>query len=245
MIARCIWAENRKLHGAAIWLAFLLVPLLSSTYGTFNFIQNQGILQMEWYDLWTQHTLFYAMMFFAPLVGVYASYLWRLEHLGHNWNLIMAAPVTPLAIFFGKFVTVFKMVVLTQSWVFVLYLAFGKLWAHLPGWPPVEIILWLLRGLLGAAAVVALQLLLSMLIRNFAVPVLIALAGGIAGMLISNKGYGLFWPYALMLMGMNSNKTEDGMAGGIWLYVLSSVVFLVLIFAAADFLLKKRDVNAG
>ena len=166
----------RDRRGCAIWPVFLIVPMISAGYGTFNYLQNLGLLQSEWYSLFTQHTLFYSMFFFAPLVGIYAAYLWRLEHTGHNWNRIMAAPVPPILLYLAKLAVVLKLALLTQLWVCVLYVACGKLWAGLPGFPPLEILLWIMRGALGSVAIIALQLLLSMVIRSFAVPVLIALA---------------------------------------------------------------------
>lgn len=244
MLVRCIAAENRKLRGSAIWAAFLIVPLISSIYGTFNYLQNIGILQAEWYSLWTQHTLFYAMFFFAPLVGVYAAYLWRLEHLGHNWNLIMSAPVRPVMLYMAKLAAVAKMALLTQLWVFALYLLCGKLWARLPGWPPMEVFSWLLRGAIGALPVAALELLLAMVIRTFAIPVLIALGGSVAGMLLASKGAGLIWPYALMIMGMNSSRSEDVLAGGFPAFIASCALFLLAFAAAAKLILTRRDVRA-
>ena len=121
MFLRCFRAEDRKLHASPIWILFFLLPVISAVYGTFNYLQNLGILQDQWYSLWTQHTLFYALFFYPVLVGVYAAYLWRLEHRGHNWNLIMAAPVRPLALFLAKYVVVLKLVLLTQLLVFGLY----------------------------------------------------------------------------------------------------------------------------
>ena len=244
MLMRCIRAENRKLRGASIWAVFLLVPMISALYGTFNFLQNQNVLKMEWYDLFTQHTLFYALFFFAPLVGVYAAYLWRLEHVGHNWNIIMTVPVPPLDLFWAKLAVVFKMAVLTQAWVCALYLVFGKLWARLPGWPPAEILFWMMRGAFAALPIIAAQLVLSMVIRSFAPPILIAEAGGVMGMVMVNEGKGLLWPYALMLMGMNSNKTTDVLAGGMGGFLLSCAAFTLLFAAIAREILKRRDVRA-
>lgn len=131
MLMRCIRAENRKLRRSPIWLLFLAVPAISAIYGTFNYRMNQGILTHGWYDLWTQYTLFYALFFFAPLIGVYAAYLWRLEHRGHNWNLIMTAPVRPFALYAAKFCAMAKMAFLTQGWLLVLFLVGGKLGAGL------------------------------------------------------------------------------------------------------------------
>ena len=84
MLKRCIAAENRKLHRSPIWLLFFVMPLISASYGTFNYLQNLEILHERWYSLWTQHTLFYSMLFFPAMVAAYAAYLWRLEHMGHN-----------------------------------------------------------------------------------------------------------------------------------------------------------------
>lgn len=244
MLLRCILAEDRKLHGAAIWLVFLIVPMLSALYGTFNFLQNLELLDFDWYNLWTQHTLFYTLFFFAPMVGVYAAYLWRLEHLGHNWNLIMSAPVHRSYLFVAKFLVVAKMTLLTQGWVFLLYLAAGKLWARLPGWPPVQIILWLLRGVLGSLGVIAFELLLAMVIRSFAVPVLVGLAGGVSGMLATSKGLSLLWPFALMQAGMNANRKEDMLGGQLLPFVLACLVWAGIFLGAAALLLRTRDVCA-
>ena len=133
MLLRCIRAENRKLRRSPIWLLFLAVPAISAVYGTFNYNMNLEILTHGWYDLWTQYTLFYAIFFFAPLIGVYAAYLWRLEHRGHNWNLIMTAPVRPFCLYFAKFCVVTKMAILTQLWLLLLFVIGGKLGAGLAG----------------------------------------------------------------------------------------------------------------
>ena len=129
MLQNCIRAENRKLHASPIWIMFFLLPVISAGYGTFNYLQNLEILTDGWYSLWTQHTLFYSMFFFPAMVAAYAAYLWRLEHLGHNWNFIMATPVHPLALFAAKFVVVGKLALLTHAFVFVLYAFCGKVFA--------------------------------------------------------------------------------------------------------------------
>ena len=244
MLKRCIRAENRKLHASPIWAMFFLLPVLSAGYGTFNYLQNLEILTDGWYSLWTQHTLFYSMFFFPAMVAVYAAYLWRLEHLGHNWNLIMAAPVRPLDLYAAKFVVVAKLALLTHGFVFLLYGFCGRVFAHLPGPPPVILLVFLLRGAVGALAVIAAQLVLSMLIRSFAVPVFLALMGGIAGMLAGSKGLSLLWPYCLMQAGMNANRAEDVLSGSYAAFFLSCAVWLAAMFAVARLLLEKRDVKA-
>ena len=244
MLKRCILAENRKLHASPIWVMFFLLPTISAGYGTFNYLQNLELLTDGWYSLWTQHTLFYSMLFFPAMVGAYAAYLWRLEHLGHNWNLIMAMPVRPLDLFAAKFVVVAKLALLTHGYVFALFVVCGKLFAHLQGFPPATLPLYLLRGALGALAVIAAQLVLAMVIRSFAVPIFLALLGGISGMLAGSKGLSLFWPYCLMQMGMNANKQEDVLSGAYLPFFVSCLLWLAALFLLAWLLLRKRDVKA-
>ena len=243
MLRLCVKAENKKLRHSVIWAACILIPIIPAIMGTFNYQQNLGILTGKWYSLWSQLSLFYACFFYAPLIALYCSYLWRLEHLNHNWTVLMTAPVSIPNIFFSKLAVIFKVTLITQIWLAVLFLLCGKL-IGLPGWVPSQILVWILRGTLAAMAIGALQLLLSMCIRSFSVPIGIALAGGVAGLVISNKGLGLYWPYALMLMGMNSNKNEDTLAGHSLSFFLSVLLFFLAFSGISILLLKKRDVKA-
>ena len=238
------WDKATHTVASPIWAMFFLLPILSATYGTFNYLQNLEILTDGWYSLWTQHTLFYSMLFFPAMVATYAAYLWRLEHLGHNWNLIMASPVPPLDLFAAKFAVVTKLALLTHGFVFALFVFCGKVFAHLPGLPPVTLPLFLLRGLLGALAVIAAQLVLAMVIRSFAVPIFLGLLGGITGIFISSKGHGLLWPYSLMQLGMNSNRSADALAGSYGLFAFSCIFWLGTMFLLAWLLLRREDVRA-
>lgn len=244
MLFRCIRAENLKLRHSVIFLACILIPIIPAIMGTFNYLQNIDILKSEWYSLWTQHTLFYASLFYAPLIGIYCSYLWRLEHLNRNWNVLMSAPVSIPCMYFGKLFVILRVTLLTQLWVGVLYFICGK-FAGLPGFFPAEIFYWLLRGTLAAIPIGALQLLLSMLIRSFSVPIGIALAGSVMGLLLSNKGYGLYFPYSLMMAGMNSNKNTDALTGSTLSFLLSIILFFFIFYGIAIYVLEHRDVKAS
>ena len=82
-----------------------------------------------------------------------------------------------------------------------------------------------------------------MIIRRFAVPIALALLGSVAGLLASNGGLGLFWPYSLMLMGMNANKTEDMVSSSLG-FGISTLVFFVVFSGVGILWLRKRDVHA-
>lgn len=242
MLLRCIKSENLKIRRSFILPACILIPIIPAVMGTFNYLQNIEILTGQWYSLWTQHTLFYACFFYAPLIALYCSYLWRLEHRNNNWNVLMTAPVSVLCLYLGKLAVIFQVTFITQIWVGILFVVCGKI-IGLPGFCPPAIFLWLLRGTVAAAAIGSLQLLLSMVIRSFSIPIGMALIGGTLGMLLFNKGTGLCWPYSLMIMGMNSNKAEDALDGGIFPFILSTLVFFVLFCLIAVKILKTRDVH--
>lgn len=242
MLKRCIHAESLKLKHSVIFLACILIPLIPAIMGTFNYSQNLGVLKSEWYSLWTQITLFYANFFYAPLIALYCSYLWRLEHLNNNWNVLMTAPVSIPSLYFGKLAVILKVTLFTQAWVGILFFLCGKI-VHLDGFFPLQILFWLLRGTLAAIAIGALQLLLSMVIRSFSVPIGLALVGSVAGFLLVNKGLGFLCPYSLMLLGMNSNKSQDTLAGGMLPFFASTLLFFSLFFATSIYLLRNKDIR--
>ena len=242
MLWSCVKTEQKKLRHSQLWLAFLVIPLLPAFMGAANYVNNLELLKSEWYSLWTQHSLFYANFFYAPLIALYCSYICRVEHLNYNWNQLMTMPVPPAEIFLSKLLLASRCTVVLQLWMWVLFLIAGKT-VGLPGLPDPQILLWLLRGSLGALAITALQLALSMVIRSFAVPIALALLGSVAGLLASNGGLGLFWPYSLMLMGMNANKTEDMVSSSLG-FGISTLVFFVVFTGVGILWLRKRDVHA-
>lgn len=242
MLLACVKTERKKLHHSNLWVAFLLIPLLPTVMGAANYMNNLGLLKSEWYSLWTQHSLFYANFFYAPLIALYCSYIWRVEHLNYNWNHLMTMPVSAADVFLSKLLLAMRCTVGLQLWMWVLFLIAGKA-VGLPGLPDVQILGWLLRGSLGAFAITALQLVLSMMIRSFAVPIALALLGSVAGLLASNGGLGLFWPYSLMLMGMNANKTEDMVSSSLG-FGVSTLVFFLVFTGFGIYWLRRKDVRA-
>ena len=65
-----------------------------------------------------------------------------------------------------------------------------------------------------------------------------------AGMVFAAEGMGLCWPYALLILGMNANKAEDMLSGGLGGYALVCAGYTLAIFLAAQLMLTKRDVRA-
>lgn len=240
MIGRALKAECMKQRRSPVWLAFLLIPVIPAAMGTANYLGNLSILQHAWYSLWTQHSLFTCNFFLPPLIGVYCAYLCRLEHQENNWNAVLSSPVAFAAIYTAKLLMSAAMVILTQVWIGILFTISGKM-AGLGGLPPAELYSWIFCGAAGGIVICAVQLFLSLVIRSFAVPVGIALLGGIGGMLALTQNLGTFFPYALTSIGMRANNPGGEMVVGLLPFFASCIVFLIIFVALSIVSGKRRD----
>lgn len=243
MLIRCIQSENKKLKHSILWLACLGIPLIPAIMGTFNYLGNLEILTPGWHNLWTQETLFYANFFYGPLIGLCCAYLWRLEHRDHNWNTLMTAPVPVWAAVLSKLIVILRFLLITQTWIGILFLASG-FYIKVEGPVPIEILGWLLRGTLAGAAVAALQFFLSMVIRSFTLPMIVALLGSIGSIAAAAKGMGFLSPYALMMLGMNANRAENMLKGQLLPFLAATAAFLLFFYLLSVVWLKKKDIRA-
>lgn len=244
MLKATIAAEWLKMKRNPVWLSFILLPILPAIMGTFNYLQNQAVLQNYWYSLWTQHTLFNCYFFLPALIGVYCSYLYRMEHTNHNWNAAMTAPVRISYLYFAKLFTASVMVCLTMVWIGVLFIASGWL-AGVSGSVPLDLLGWLVRGAIAGIVICAIQLILSLIIRSFAVPVGIALIGGFSGVAFLAQGLGAYYPYSLLALGMKATNPEGAMPISGTTFILHCLLFILACWLFASLWLKKRDVIAG
>ena len=242
MFLSILKGECCKLRRAPVWIAFFLLPLLAAFMGTFNYLQNLGVLKREWFSLWTQHTLFSSFFFLPALIGILSAYLWRLEHRENNWNAFMTYPVPTWMLLFAKLVVNATLTTLTLCWTGVLFLLSGR-YAGLAGAPPAELPRWILLGSCAGVSISAIQLYLSMRIKSFAIPVGVALAGGIAGLIVANYGYGLCCPYSLLAIGMDANGRGLLKMADLMPYLLCCFAYAALFFLLSVRSLKKRDIE--
>ena len=229
MLLRAIKAEVLKCRRAPVWLAFLVLPVFPAVLGTFNYLGNLGVLEDQWYSLWSQHTLFSSMFFLPALFGVFCAWQWRLEHTDHNWNAVLTAPVPAGTLYLAKLAVDAAVSLLAMAFIGVLFVLSGKLAGITAPLPP-ELPRWLLLGALGGVVVCAVQLFFSLAIRAFAPPVAMALVGGILGLMVTSQGWGTAFPYSLLALGMAANNPRmelplpSFLTGGAGYLVLAAVL---------------------
>lgn len=231
--------EYLKIRHSPIWIAFFILPSISAFVGTFNYLGNLELLKSSWYSLWTQHSLFLCYFFMPALVGVYASYLWRLEHNGTNWNMIMVN-ISAARLIFNKILACAAMTMITIVWTVGLYLFCGFACGLSEPVPP-ELIEWTVCGILGGITVSTVQCFLSLVIRSFAIPIGLALGGGIAGLVATAMDLWYLVPYALLSIGMRANNPNREL--NLVTFVLLNMIFTLFFYLLSIYYLKKADVK--
>lgn len=237
-------AERMKLKRSPIWVLFIVVPMVPAFLGTVNYLNNIEILQSEWYSLWTQHTLFTSYFFLPILLGVYCSYLIRMEKNHRNLTKLLTLPISRKQLFIAKLISAGSIILLTEAWIGILFLISGKL-AGMTAKPPVgELVIWCLFGALGAVVMEALQLIISLFCDSFALPVGISFAGGFSGLMAMSKfKLGHVYPYSLMAYGMVANNSRQRLTvEGYPQFVFVCILYLVLFTALGAYLMERREV---
>ncbi|PDP89245.1 lantibiotic ABC transporter permease [Glycomyces fuscus] len=247
-----ILAELTKLRRSALWIMAVVLPLLAVVTGTVNYGANEEALSSGWASYWSQVVIFYGMLFMSMGIAVMASAAWRMEHRGHNWNLLMATPARALSILGAKLVSLTLMVAVMQAVLLLLVVLSGRLVLGLDGWLPWRGTAAALLGVVAALPVIALQSLLSMLVRSFAAPVALGLLGCVAGVGVLYSGGGgvvsHLLPQALVTMSLSLGSTAVADAGSVDLPTAAAVVsaaaaLTLLLWVLAAAVLSRRDVR--
>ncbi len=242
MLRKLLKAERIKLKRSPVWLAFLVMPVIPALLGTLNYLNNLELLQSEWYSMWTQHTLFTCYFFLPIMIGVYCAYIMRLEHNNHNWNKVLTMPVRRAEVFISKLFTVSFMILISEIWIGVLFVISGKIVGMAAEPPYADIIIWCLFGTIGGMVMAAIQLFISIYVKSFAMPVGIAFAGGLSGLLFLAKDLGHIWPYSLMAYGMNSNAPQELMESGYGTFAMICLVYIIAVAAMGSVVMNRKDI---
>ena len=178
-------AELIKLKRSSLWVIAVILPLLAVTTGSLNYWSNRGVLNQAWASLFGQVFLFYGMFYLSMGVGLLAAAAWRMEHQGTNWNLLRTNTSNALSLILCKIVVIIipvafmQIILLAGTWIVGLFIVDNG--TADAGQPPVMYLVAGLLAVLVAVPLVALQSLLSGLLRSFAMPVVICFLGCVVG----------------------------------------------------------------
>lgn len=212
-------AEILKLKRSATWIIALILPLLAVTTGTINLTNNPDALDAGWASFTSQVTLFYGLLFFSIGIGLIAATAWRMEHHGTNWNLVLTATRRPITLVVSKLAVIMLPVAFMQLVIVIGTFTSGTLILHLDGPVPWQFALVGLISVIAALPLIAIQSLLSMLVRSFAAPVALCLLGCVVGVAAVTsevlRPLSFIWPQAINTRALNLGSTALAGSGGL------------------------------
>lgn len=177
-----IRAELIKLMRSATWVVAAVLPVVAVVTGTLNLANNRETLDAGWASFTSQVVLFYGLLFYSLGVGILAATVWRVEHRGGaNWNLLASTTPRLLNLITAKIVAIALPVLIMQVVLVVGTYISGIIVLRLPGQPPWELAVAGALATVAALPLISVQSLLSMLLRSFAAPIALCLAGCVAG----------------------------------------------------------------
>ncbi|MGZ0067602.1 ABC transporter permease [Microbacterium arborescens] len=214
-------AEMRKLRRSSTWIIAIVLPLLAVVTGTLNLSANADALDAGWASFTSQVVLFYGLLFFSMGISLLAAAVWRVEHRGSNWNLLLTSTVRPTSLATAKIVAVLVPVALMQVVLVAGTAVAGTLVLGLDGAFPWQFAIVGAVAIVAAVPLIALQSLLSMLLRSFAAPVAICLLGCVAGVAAVTstalRPLGYVIPQAINTRALNLGSTAIAGSGGLTL----------------------------
>lgn len=232
--------ELLKLKRSSVWVIAIILPILTVITGGINYWMNQDMLDSGWASLFGQVLLFYSLIFFAMGISILTAAAWRMEHQGTNWNLLRTHCSSSVKLMLAKTGAILVVVLVMQLVLFTGAVIFGIVVGVDASTLSLSYLWTMLIAVVVAIPLVALQSLLSALMKSFAAPVALCFVGCIVGFLAGGAPGFLGYlrhviPQSLIFKALSLGSAAVGDAGSLtWEAVLpllaSAVVTSIVIF---------------
>lgn len=173
-----------------------------------------------------------------PLISAVIGTFNFVQNQGSNWNLILTV-TTPGKLVGDKWLTAVLLSSISILWIASIYLVTGKIILKLPGEVPGLFWIRMISAAVCLAAITAVQSMLSMISRSFAVPIALAFVGSITGLWLTVKGAYYAIPYSMLIYGMGSSSITGDLNVPVLLasccfYILGAITFSILFLKRSD-----------
>lgn len=172
--------EVKKIRWLPLLLAILVVPLLATSFGTFNYMSNRTMLTHEWESLFTQISLFYFSFFYVPLIAIIVALLWQVEHKA-GLNFIRLSSSKHSQFIFAKCFLTLLLIVIAQVFFFSCFFLAGR---FICGFGSIDFSLYLyyfLASILLAIPAIFVFSALSISMKSLGAATLVSVAVTVAG----------------------------------------------------------------
>ncbi|MEQ7807712.1 ABC transporter permease [Priestia aryabhattai] len=236
--------EKLKLKRSKIWILYILGPLIGVMLAYTNFYNNYELFVQpgdnEWIEAWTQVAIFMGPFVLPIMVGVYAAFVCRSEHVSGGWKQLLALPVQRTKIFLGKFLITATMIAVTLFIVLILFLGFGLVKGINGDLPMLTLIGYCIKGFLACLPLMLLQLIISIRSKTFGIPLAVSIVFTLPAIIVASTPLGQIYPWTQPMLAM-SPVDESPIESYFTFYTLLSILSIALLyFGIRNF--AKRDI---
>lgn len=198
---RVFRAELLKIHWGLFIGILLIGPVLSTMQGSMDSLTVAGV--SPWLRSFMMSTFTYTSIYYPIATAVIVAMICRYEHANGSWKQILSLPVSRTSVYFTKFVLAVFLVGLMQVLFLLFFLGTGMI-KGLSGELTWEIYfnsLW--QGWIAVFPLLALQLWVSSLWKNFAAPLSMNIALTLPAVLVANSeqiGPWYLWSQPMLAM---------------------------------------------
>ncbi|MBC8080780.1 MAG: ABC transporter permease [Gorillibacterium sp.] len=203
MMGRVLAADFLKLRRTMVWVLIFLGPFGVIALEAVNFgLRYEYLTKTYADDLWggllrniQGMTVLAVLLGSALLTSMIAGY----EHRTNAWKQLLALPVTRFSVFVSKFTLCTLLLIFSSTLLTLGSYMLGGVLGY--GWhaPWAAIIQTSFYPMLAGLAVVALQLWLSIMMKNQAIPITAGILGTILGMVSYKLPDWILWKWPLLL----------------------------------------------
>lgn len=218
-----------KLRKSKIISIILIGPLLGLITGIKTPLEIK-VNSWEFINIYMIVT--YALLFLPLITSVLTGFICRYEHQAGGWKQLLALPVSRGQVFVAKYVVVILLVMVIQLLFFCALIVVGIIRGFSDPFPYEMVWKSIIGGWFATLPLVALQLWLSILFNNFAVPFAINAMLTLPSILIINSER--FSPYYLwvqpfLMMYNAGDKNNDLFVLGdqLMIIILGSLLFFI------------------
>ncbi|MGV3527790.1 MAG: ABC transporter permease [Flavisolibacter sp.] len=246
---KAVAAEWKKLkHTGTLWLSLGIAFFIPLTRALMQYFSDE-LNDVKSFDATLQVNFMSFTGFFFPLYLVIITVrMIHMEHRSDTWKLMDTQPVSRFSLFIAKFELLLLLSFFALAAMMVFTIAAGMLLNVLL--PKTEYkfseISWamhlkvLLRYWVASLSLIAIQYFFSLLLKNFALPMLIGLVAVIAGSILAATGVWSWFPFAALSYTSTSYRGSN--TGQLFLpHELTSIIWMLLFLAAGYFYYTKRE----
>ncbi|MBN2908795.1 ABC transporter permease [Polycladomyces sp. WAk] len=234
---RVLISDARKIKGTWIPWLLLIAPFAFCGIQVVNYLTRLELLQpLGWMGLMAWTNYFWPVTLILGIT-ILASMLSGLEHDAKAWKLILSLPINRLTPFFSKFLLLFYSLTIFVCLTFVGLVIVGNVFDLGPThWSLVA--RQMFYPFFASMPVMVLQLWLSMIIRNQAIPLTVGIVGATLSLFLAYSPplvLKLFpWAYVPLASPVNEGSYVQ------WPLVGTMLGFLLLIAGGLHF--SKREI---